>query len=47
MGTLVVQSNPTGVPVFVDGVERGRTPARVTLAPGAHILELRGSGVPA
>jgi len=41
-----VQSNPTGVQVFVDGVERGRTPARITLAPGAHILELRGSGVP-
>lgn len=46
MGTLVVQSNPTGVDVFVDGVERGKTPARVTLAPGSHILELRGSGVP-
>jgi PEGA domain-containing protein len=46
MGTLAVQSNPAGVPVFVDGVERGRTPSRVTLAPGAHILELRGTGVP-
>ena len=46
LGALVVQSNPTGVQVFVDGVERGRTPARVTLAPGAHILELRGRGVP-
>jgi hypothetical protein len=46
MGALVVQSAPTGVAVFVDGVERGRTPARVTLAPGAHILELRGRGVP-
>lgn len=46
MGTLAVQSNPAGVAVFVDGVERGRTPARVMLAPGAHILELRGSGVP-
>jgi hypothetical protein len=46
MGTLVVESNPKGVPVFVDGVERGRTPARVTIASGAHILELRGSGVP-
>jgi hypothetical protein len=41
-----VQSNPAGVPVFVDGVERGKTPARVTLAPGSHILELRGGGVP-
>ncbi len=46
MGALVVHSTPAGVAVFVDGVERGRTPARVTLAPGAHILELRGRGVP-
>jgi hypothetical protein len=46
MGTLVVQSNPSGVPVFVDGVEKGRTPARVSVAPGSHILELRGRGVP-
>jgi hypothetical protein len=46
MGALVVQSNPVGVLVFVDGIERGKTPARVTLAPGAHILELRGRGVP-
>jgi hypothetical protein len=46
MGALVVESNPVGVPVFVDGVERGRTPARVVLPPGAHILELRGHGVP-
>ena len=46
MGVLVVQSNPSGIPVFVDGVEKGRTPARVTVAPGSHILELRGRGVP-
>jgi hypothetical protein len=46
MGALVVQSNPVGVSVFVDGVDRGRTPARVALAPGSHILELRGRGVP-
>ncbi|HZB25121.1 MAG TPA: PEGA domain-containing protein, partial [Vicinamibacterales bacterium] len=45
MATLSVQSNPAGVPVFVDGIERGITPARITLAPGAHILELR-RGVP-
>lgn len=44
--TLAVQSNPAGVPFFVDGVERGLTPARVTLAAGSHILELRGRGVP-
>lgn len=46
MGALVVQSNPSGIPVFVDGVEQGRTPARLTVAPGSHILELRGRGVP-
>ena len=45
LATLSVQSTPSGVPVFVDGVERGVTPARVTLAPGPHILELR-RGVP-
>lgn len=45
MATVSIQSNPSGVPVFVDGVERGSTPARITLAPGAHILELR-RGVP-
>ncbi len=46
MGSLNVQSNPAGVDVFVDGVAHGRTPARVTLTPGSHILELRGRGVP-
>jgi hypothetical protein len=34
------------VPIFVDGIERGTTPARVSLTPGSHILELRGRGVP-
>ena len=46
LGALNVQSNPSGVQVFVDGVERGVTPAKLTLAPGSHILELRGRGVP-
>jgi hypothetical protein len=45
LATLTVASNPSGVPVFIDGIERGLTPTRVTLAPGAHILELR-RGVP-
>jgi hypothetical protein len=45
-GTLVVQSNPPGVQVFVDGIDRGMTPARLSVSPGAHILELRGRGVP-
>jgi PEGA domain len=46
LGTLVVQSSPAGVEVFVDGVSRGMTPARVSLPAGSHILELRGRGVP-
>jgi serine/threonine protein kinase len=46
LGTLLVQSSPAGVEVFVDGVNRGMTPARVSVAAGSHILELRGRGVP-
>ena len=45
-GTLVVQSNPTGVPVFVDGKDYGQTPARFAVPVGPHILELRRGGVP-
>ena len=45
-GTLVVQSNPAGVAVFVDGKEYGQTPARFAVPVGGHILELRGRGVP-
>ncbi|HEX4568251.1 MAG TPA: PEGA domain-containing protein [Vicinamibacterales bacterium] len=46
MGSLSVQTNPPGAAVFVDGLEHGNTPARVSLKAGAHILELRGRGVP-
>jgi len=45
-GTLVVQSNPAGVQVFVDGTDYGLTPARFAVPVGPHILELRGRGVP-
>jgi hypothetical protein len=45
-GTLSLQTNPPGVAVFVDGVSRGNTPTRVSLDAGAHIVELRGRGVP-
>jgi hypothetical protein len=45
-GTLSVQTNPQGVAVFVDGVAKGNTPARLSLTPGSHIIELRGRGVP-
>jgi hypothetical protein len=46
IGTLSVQSNPGGVQVFVDGVQHGVTPAKISVAAGSHILELRGRGVP-
>ncbi len=45
-GTLIVQSSPAGVDVVVDGQARGVTPVRLTLKAGAHILELRGKGLP-
>jgi PEGA domain-containing protein len=46
LGTLALQTNPPGVAVFVDGVARGNTPARISLDAGGHIVELRGRGVP-
>jgi hypothetical protein len=40
-GTLSVQSNPAGIPVFVDGVERGKTPLVVAeVASGIHEIRL-------
>jgi hypothetical protein len=45
-GTLNVSTNPPGAQLFIDGVERGLTPVTVSLKPGPHALELRGSGAP-
>jgi hypothetical protein len=45
-GTLIVNTEPPGAHVFVDGVERGFTPLTVMLKAGAHSLELRGDGAP-
>jgi serine/threonine protein kinase len=45
-GTLIVSTNPAGAQLFVDGVERGVTPVTVSLKPGAHSLEVRGTGAP-
>jgi hypothetical protein len=45
-GMLVMNSNPPGAKLFVDGVERGVTPVTVPLKPGAHSIELRGDGPP-
>jgi hypothetical protein len=46
LGTLSLQTSPPGVAVFVDGVARGNTPARISLDAGSHLVELRGRGVP-
>ncbi len=43
-GTLVVNTNPAGVPVLIDGQPRGVTPLSLELAPGAHELRLVTSG---
>ena len=45
-GTLVVNTNPPGAYVFVDGVDRGTTPLTITLKAGAHAMEVRGDGPP-
>ena len=45
-GTLVVNTNPPGAHVFVDGVDRGVTPLTVTVNAGSHSMEVRGDGAP-
>jgi len=43
---LTVQSNPSGVPLDVDGKSAGFTPATLTVPQGTHTIVLRGSGDP-
>ena len=45
-GTLTVQSNPSGVPLDVDGKSAGFTPATIEVQQGTHTIVLRGSGQP-
>jgi PEGA domain-containing protein len=45
-GTLNINSNPPGAQVNVDGQASGVTPLTLTLKPGNHNVELRGSGDP-
>ena len=40
MGTLVVQTNPSGAAVDIDGERRGVTPLSLDLPPGRHTLKL-------
>jgi PEGA domain len=44
MGTLMVQTNPAGASVVVDGKQRGASPISLALTPGKHVLELVTDG---
>jgi hypothetical protein len=46
LGTLVVNTNPAGAPVVIDGQPRGVTPLTLALTPGAHQLEVLNDGEP-
>jgi hypothetical protein len=46
LGTLRVESNQAGLQVLVDGIEQGRTPARLSVSAGNHVLEVRGRSTP-
>jgi hypothetical protein len=43
-GTLSVGTSPEGAAVFVDGVNRGVTPLKLSLSSGEHMLELVTNG---
>lgn len=45
-GTVVVTTNPPGAQVVLDGRPQGVSPTTLTVAVGAHVLELRGAGEP-
>jgi hypothetical protein len=45
-GTLIVNTNPRGALLSVDGETRGSTPLTLTVKPGEHTLVLSGPGEP-
>jgi hypothetical protein len=45
-GTLVVETNPPGADVVVDGAPRGQTPLTLPLKPGPHTVVVRRDGEP-
>ena len=45
-GSISVTSVPAGAQVVVDGQVRGLAPLTLSVAPGPHTLQLRGSGEP-
>ncbi len=44
MGTLLVQTNPSGATIEIDGQPRGVTPLSLDLSPGRHTLKLANEG---
>jgi hypothetical protein len=44
IGTLIVNTNPTGVTVVIDGQHRGSTPLTLDLPPGDHLLQIVSDG---
>jgi hypothetical protein len=44
MGTLIVNTNPSGVTVVIDGQHRGSTPLTLDLSPGSHVLQIVSDG---
>jgi PEGA domain-containing protein len=45
-GTLVVESNPEGIQLLIDGESQGVTPITLKVKSGTHKVELRGAGKP-
>ena len=43
-GTLVVNTDPAGAEVVIDGRQRGVTPITLSLSSGQHVLELAANG---
>jgi hypothetical protein len=44
VGTLIVNTNPTGVTVVIDGQHRGSTPLTIDMKPGNHMLQIVNDG---
>jgi len=44
-GALLVQSNVPGIEVVVDGRASGVSPLALELAPGRHVVEMKGHGI--
>lgn len=43
-GTLVINSNPEGAQVFIEGKDKGQTPLTVSISPGSYMMDLKKEG---